>query len=498
MLHLFGFYILSLILALICDSYEYQQTKRTIDLNDKIKFFRGEAEFSFKPEPGFMVCYMKDVTEDDKRRLKDLKLEIDRKLVETGDLRQAIQSYLDGEQSRVRSKSKAATSKGAPDLKNIKTKSEQSKLHLIDEEVKRRREVDQLYELVKQAHLAESKPDLFTSLSGRFKKLKKVFSNLQMYEYRQVNILIEYVIWAKFFINLCIFQIEQPFNYAHMMHEKARIFYYLLWIDNYLTLFMSVEILLKILVFGFHKFYSSLINIFDSSIVFINILSFIARLFDLSDYERLLSPFTYLRILTVMYKKWKLLQIISASVDQAKSQIRANIVFYFIIYILLTVVGYRFLSTFAADQQDDDLLQPETNFQTFFYSSITVFYLLFKFEWTPIAFNYLLFNKKSPDGQPMFTMPDYEPFIEYIPFIVEIFLIVSIFVHLFFKELFVPQVIYYLDIAKLLHINPIYREKAKIYNADPRLLFQKEKLKQIFTRFQFRTFLKVSSTLPIH
>lgn len=409
LLYLFGFYIVSLVLALIADSYGYQMRLRTRDFKDKVKFFRGEPEFSFEPEPDFSVC------------LKSSK------------------EYVRCQESKCMIIRKTDRKASAPKEELVLPGSK-----LIDFRT--------LYALIEE--MRSSKRHFATNLSNKIDQIKERFAGLM--ETSNAQMVIEYVIWAKFFIHLCIFQIQQPLNYTLIMNEKLRIYYYLFWIDNLLTLLMTLEMLLKIFVFYRpKKFFSKTINTFDFVIVLINIISLVSRLINLGDDRnaaRLLSPFTYLRILSLLYVKWRLLQIIYAAILSGKNQLQANIVFYVTIYIILVVVGYRFLATFVSDIDEDDLLAPNFNFETFSDSLITVFYVLMKFEFSSIAFNYLIFNKRNETGEPMFPSDSPTGFVEYLPFSVEIFLLTTIFVHLFFRELFVPQLIYYLDISKLLRV----------------------------------------------
>lgn len=312
-----------------------------------------------------------------------------------------------------------------------------------------------LFKFMKEVQ--SSRNNFYIRLYNKIKQFRMYCINVWMQRHRQLAIVIEYIIWTKFFVNLCIFEIEQPINYTIIQTntENQSIFFYLFRVDNYLTLLMIIEILLKIFIYGSKRYFARMINIFDTTIVLINILSLISRVFDLGDngiLPSVLSPFNYLRILSVLYVKWKFLQIICASILSGINQLQANVVLYCIMYLILTVVAYRFLSTFISDREDDNLLSSETNFDTFADSAITVFYILFKFEWPSMAFNYLVFNKKGENEKPMFETTGRKSFVEFIPFIVEIFLLISIFIHLFFRELFVPQIIYYLDISKVLQI----------------------------------------------
>lgn len=393
-------------------------TLRTRDFSDKIKFFRGEPEFSFEPETDFSVCLR---SSKEYIRCQESKCVIIRK---------------DGADQ----KKKSAAQKEEIALQESWSKGSK----LID--------FNTLYALIEEMR----KPRLHfaASLLHEIDRIKQRCASQMSTAHAQMAI--EYVIWAKFFIHLCIFQIEQPLNYTLIMDEKLRIYHYLFWIDNLLTLLMTVEMLLKIFVFyGARKFFSKRINIFDSFIVLINLISLASRLVNLGDKRnlvRLLSPFTYLRILSLLYVKWRLLQIIYAAILSGKNQLQANIVFYAAIYLILSIVGYRFLASFSSDIDEDDLLAPNFNFASFTDSLITVFYVLMKFEFSSIAFNYLIFNKKQDNGETIFPSDSPTGFVEYLPFIVETFLLTTIFVHLFLRELFVPQLIYYLDISKLLQV----------------------------------------------
>lgn len=390
-------------------------TLRTRDFQDKIKFFRGEQEFSFQPETDFAVCLK---SSKEYVRCQESKCVIIRKANNKSSAKQAEEEAL--------------------------ARLEAKEGKLVD--------FNTLYAFIERVQ--KPKAPLAKRLLNQIDQIKDGCTSLMATENGQMAI--EYVIWAKFFIHLCIFQIEQPLNYMLFMNEKLRIYYYLFWIDNLLTLLMALEMLLKIFVFyGTKNFFAKTINIFDFVIVLINIISLISRLSSLDEEKhiaRLLSPFTYLRILSLLYTKWRLLQIIYAAILSSKNQLQANFVFYLLIYIILAVIGYRFLSTFVSDIDDDDLLVPDLHFETFLDSLITSFYMLMKFEFSSIAFDYMLFNKKDENGDTMFESDSPTGFIEYLPFSVETFLFIIIFVHLFFRELFVPQLIYYLDISKLLQL----------------------------------------------
>lgn len=189
--------------------------------------------------------------------------------------------------------------------------------------------------------------------------------------------------------------------------------------------------------------------------------------------------------------KWKILQIIYLSVRLAKNQIQANFVFFFIVFIILTVYGHRFLFDFIADEDPDDITQLDVSFRDLYHSSITVFYLLFKFEWTTLAINYLLFNKQINSQGPSFLVETHE-FINYIPFSFEIFLIVAILMHLFFTELFVPQLIYFLDISKLLQLKVGHLDLIKsirfIFLKNLLILFRKFRNKIFTIRMAMESF----------
>ena len=393
-------------------------TLRTRDFRDKVKFFQGEPEFSFQPESDFSVCL------------------------------RSSKEYIRCQESKCVIIRKDTVGK------KPKNSAAQKEVIALLESAKGGKLVDfnSLYAFIDE--MRKPRMHFAANLFNQFDRFKEQCTSLM--SSGRVQMAIEYVVWAKFFIQLCIFQIEQPLNYTMIMHEKLRIYYYLFWIDNLLTLLMTVEMLVKIFVFyGARRFFAKTIHIFDSFIVLINLVALASRLFDLGDdrnLARLLSPFTYLRILSLLYVKWRLLQIIYAAILSGKNQLQANIVFYAAIYIILSVVGYRFMATFSSDIDEDDLLAPNFNFATFSDSLITVFYVLMKFEFSSIAFNYLTFNKKNDQGETMFESDSPTGFVEYLPFIVEIFLLTTIFVHLFFRELFVPQLIYYLDISKLLQV----------------------------------------------
>lgn len=267
-LFLIGFYIVSLILALVYDSYEEQMLSQTIGIADKVKFFREEAEFSFKPDSNFLVS------------LQDCNKRNDEFL----NLKQLDELYVS---KKVSNKAKAKNKRLSTKIDN---KSMEYKLNRnISSNIKLNKlNFDSFYKQIEVANTRKFN-FFFRLLENIFickENLNDFFFDLCLTKGHLITIQIEYIVWAKFFLNLIIFQLDQPVDYYKIKDEKLRIFYYLLFIDNFLTLFMVIEISLKILLTGLKTFFSKLINIFDTCIVIINILSFISRLLDMGELTR--------------------------------------------------------------------------------------------------------------------------------------------------------------------------------------------------------------------
>ena len=252
-------------------------TKHTMNVNDKIKFYQKEDEFSFIPDSNFMVSYKDGYSKTN---------ENDKKKMEMNYLKTFTQSIIRSKKSSVI-------------------------LSKVD--------LDRLSELILNTQNLKLN-QLSSLLPNQLKFMKEFFFNLWLKHHLKIISIIEYIIWAKFFINLCIFQFEQPINYAKEISEETGVFYFLFWIDCCLTLLMIVEILFKIFIFGVWKFLSRTVNLFDTTIVLICTLSFITRLLHFNVLARLLSPFTYLRILSVLYVKWRLFQIICIAILSGKNQ----------------------------------------------------------------------------------------------------------------------------------------------------------------------------------
>lgn len=242
--------------------------ERTMGIENKVKFFENEAEFSFRPDDNFIVCY-RDQIESKNYDLKKLN---NMRLIKRTD------SNLN---SSINSKIRVKEIKTNIDLINkLNKKKKYTKLNF-----------NTFYNM-----MIQNQQKLNLKISSSFKLINKfaIFKNyLDDYCYNLwikksylIILQIEYIIWTKFLINLIFFQLDQPINYYKINDEKLRIIYYILIIDNFLTLLMVIEILFNIFINGFRLFFSKFINIFDTCIVVINVLSFLSHLYGYGELTR--------------------------------------------------------------------------------------------------------------------------------------------------------------------------------------------------------------------